>query len=81
MTTYRYTPGRNQNLPRAPPRRRSRKTARAFDRIVTRPMLDVIGYSARGARYSDLFRLVGICNHPVEEFAYKRRIASSKERG
>jgi hypothetical protein len=52
----------------------------AFDRIVTREMLAVIGYVAPGAKYSDLFQVLGICNYPVEDFPYKSRVATSRGR-
>ena len=44
-----------------------------FDAIVTREMLSVIGHVRPGAKYSDLFRVMGICNYPVEDFPYKSR--------
>jgi len=53
---------------------RKRDVAEAFDRIVTREMLGVMGHVAQGAKYSDLFHVMGICNYPVEEFPYKSRL-------
>ena len=29
--------------------------------------------------YTDYFKLVGICNYPIEKFPYKTRAASSAE--
>jgi hypothetical protein len=52
----------------------------AFDRMVTRQMLAVIGYVAPGAKYSDLFQVMGICNYPVEDFPSKSRLTASRGR-
>ena len=48
-------------------------TAKAFDGIVTREMLDLLGLGDPSGRYSDLFRVMGVCNYPIESFPYKLR--------
>lgn len=53
------------------------KVQQAFDALVNRQMLSVIGHPDPQGRYSDFFKVVGICNYPVEGFPYKVRIASS----
>ena len=53
---------------------RDRKLAGRFDAVVTREMLAVIGHVTPGAKYSDLFELMGICNYPVEDYPYKSRL-------
>ena len=59
---------------------RGGEAAATFDRMVTREMLAVIGHVAPGAKYSDLFQVMGICNYPVEDFPYKLRVATSRGR-
>jgi hypothetical protein len=54
--------------------------AAKFDSLVSREMLAVIGHVRGGAKYSDLFKVVGICNYPVEDFPYKSRVATSRGR-
>jgi hypothetical protein len=59
---------------------RGGEAAATFDGMVTREMLAVIGHVAPGAKYSDLFQVMGICNYPVEDFPYKLRVATSRGR-
>ena len=50
-----------------------RSVREAFDRYVTRDMLKVLGMTDAKLHYSDYFRVMGICNYPIEEFPYKVR--------
>ena len=56
---------------------RKKSVQKAFDRIVSRRQLQRIGLADPTMHYSDYFKLVGICNYPIEKFPYKTRDASS----
>jgi hypothetical protein len=43
-------------------------------------MLAAIGHAAPGAKHSDFFQVMGICNYPVEDFPYRSRVATSRGR-
>jgi hypothetical protein len=47
--------------------------ARAFGQLVRRDLLDLLGLTDPARTYADLFRVVGLCNYPVEEFPFKHR--------
>jgi len=50
-----------------------RAAAKAFDELVTRRQLNLIGLAVEGRHYSDFFKVLGLCNHPIEAFPYKHR--------
>ena len=56
---------------------RKKTVQNAFDRTVTRQQLNHLGLTDPEMHYSDCFKLVGICNYPVEKFPYKTRAAHS----
>lgn len=57
---------------------RTKSIQEAFARFVTRRQLRMLGLADPEMRYPDYFKLVGICNYPVEDFPYKTRVAHSK---
>ena len=48
-------------------------TARAFAELVTRDQMNLLGLTDPSVDYSRVFKVMGLCNYPIEAFPYKHR--------